>query len=121
MKKHTNCIICAATLKGKQTVFCSIRCKNTYHQSYPSQKQRSLKRKSNLVKEAGGKCTRCGYYTNLAALAFHHLDPKKKDFKLDARSLSNRTLEKVERELSKCILLCHNCHAEIHNPEMSLS
>lgn len=63
---------------------------------------------------------RCGYKKNLAALSFHHTDPENKRFKLDVRSLSNRTLEKIEKELSKCILLCHNCHAEEHFPELEL-
>jgi hypothetical protein len=57
---------------------------------------------------------------HLAALAFHHQDSKNKDFKLDMRSLSNRKLESVLAELDKCILVCHNCHAELHNPALNL-
>ncbi len=73
-----------------------------------------------LVRAAGGCCTICGYSRNLAALAFHHTDSAEKDFKLDMRSLSNRRLESVIQELDKCILVCHNCHAELHNPHLNL-
>lgn len=62
----------------------------------------------------------CGYDRNLAALTFHHIGSDK-DFKLDMRSLSNRTLEVVLTEAEKCILVCQNCHAELHNPHLDLA
>ena len=120
MKPASNCIICGIILQGKQTKFCSTFCKNKYHQSYEAQKDRGLTRKLSLIKLAGGKCSLCGYNKNLAALAFHHLDSAEKDFKLDMRSLSNRGLKTVLAELDKCILVCHNCHSELHNPHLDL-
>jgi hypothetical protein len=120
MIEVSNCIVCGIPLQGKQTKFCSSTCKNKYHQSYESQKSRGLARKLELVKSAGGRCSICGYDNNLAALAFHHTDSESKDFKLDMRSLSNRGLESVLAELDKCILVCHNCHAELHNPHLNL-
>jgi hypothetical protein len=117
MNKITNCIVCEKRLSGKQGKFCSVLCKNRFHQSYPSQKRRGLKRKIELIEKLGGKCSRCGYQKNLAALSFHHRDDKL--FKLDARSLSNRTLDAVTTEAKKCELVCHNCHAEIHNPDLA--
>jgi predicted HNH restriction endonuclease len=36
------------------------------------------------------------------------------------RSLSNRTWESVMAELAKCSLVCANCHAELHNPHLTL-
>lgn len=47
-------------------MFCSPKCKNKYHQSYDSQKNRGLARKIELVKIAGGRCSICGYHKNLA-------------------------------------------------------
>ena len=65
------------------------------------------------IKEAkGGKCVRCGYDRCLKALEFHHLDPSKKDF-----TISNdhfKLLEAIE-ESKKCILICSNCHRELHD------
>ena len=119
MKNGSNCRICNKELTGKQTLYCSKHCKNLFHQSYPAQKKRGLDRKLQLVEMLGGKCSRCSYATNLAALAFHHLGGK--DFKLDMRSLSNRKIDPILKEVAKCRLLCHNCHAELHNPELDLA
>ena len=74
---------------------------------YRSQKQKYLDYK-------GGKCERCGYNKCNAALEFHHLDPSKKEFRL---SYSRKGFEKVKKELDKCILVCANCHREIHHNE----
>ena len=120
MIELSNCIVCGAPLTGKQTKFCSLTCKNKEHQSYEAQKRRGLTRKLELVSSMGGRCSICGYHKNLASLVFHHTDSKDKDFKLDMRSLSNRKFETVLEELDKCILVCHNCHAELHNPHLDL-
>jgi hypothetical protein len=119
MNKRSNCIVCKTLLTGKQTMFCSIKCKNTTHQSYSAQKKRGLERKLFFVTKLGGKCSVCGYSKNLSGLAFHHLHGK--EFQLDARSLSNRKIEPILSEIEKCILLCHNCHAETHNPTLDLA
>lgn len=66
----------------------------------------------------GGKCEVCGYNKNAAALHFHHKDPGAKSFKLDVRVLSNKRWELILQEVSKCVVLCSNCHAEKHNPEL---
>ena len=77
-------------------------------------------RKIELIVACGGKCNRCGYARNLAALAWHHLDPALKGFNLDVRSLSNRNRDAIDDEIRKCILLCANCHAEIHFPDLDM-
>lgn len=102
-------------------MFCSSSCKNKTHQSYKAQQDRGLQRKLQIVNEFGGKCSICGYKKNLSALTFHHQDPSKKEFKLDIRSLSNRKFSAISDELKKCILLCHNCHSEIHHPQHDLA
>lgn len=75
-----------------------------------SKRRRGLKDK--LINHFGGKCVKCGYDKCKGALSFHHLDPNKKDFKIsDGRC---RSFENNVEEASKCILVCSNCHAEIH-------
>ncbi len=69
----------------------------------------------------GGSCSKCSYAVNISALHFHHIDSTTKQFKLDARILSNRSWEAILEEAKKCVLLCANCHAEEHNPELQLS
>ena len=69
--------------------------------------------KLKLIHYKGGKCEKCGYAKNCAtAYAFHHLDPSKKDFNIGTKSLS---FELSKPEVDKCILVCQNCHAEIHD------
>ena len=88
--------------------------------NYQQQKLRGLKRKYEAVQSRGGKCERCGYNGNLAALDFHHRDPQTKNFQIDLRSFSNTNLDTLKEELDKCDLLCANCHREIHHPNLKL-
>lgn len=62
----------------------------------------------------GGKCQCCGYDTCKDALAFHHIDPRQKDLSFGDLRASPKSWDKVAAELRKCILVCHNCHSEIH-------
>jgi len=114
------CKNCKTQLIGRQTMYCSKACKlQTFEQNkkvYTNQQKRGWERKKELVNLSGGKCNRCGYSKNYSGLTFHHIYPKDKSFNLDVRHLSNRSWEEVVKEASKCELLCHNCHAEHHNP-----
>ena len=65
--------------------------------------------KETLVAEAGGECIRCGYKRCINALEFHHRDPAEKEIRL-----TDRKLEVLRLEASKCDLLCANCHREAH-------
>ncbi len=75
--------------------------------------KRRQKIKLLAVEYKGGKCEKCFYKKSIAALQFHHLDPAKKDFGISQKG-ATRSWEKVKLELDKCILVCANCHAEIH-------
>lgn len=76
--------------------------------------ERQRKFKEDCVKYKGSKCVICSYNKYIGALEFHHLDPSKKDF-----SISNQKLTKFDsrifEELNKCVLLCANCHREVHS------
>ncbi len=54
-------------------------------------------------------------------MVFHHKVPALKSFELDLRSMSNRTWQRVLAEVTKCELLCNNCHCEVHNPDCSIT
>ena len=68
----------------------------------------------------GGKCILCGYKKCQRALSFHHLDPKKKEFDLSSRGLT-RSWDRIKKEIDKCVLLCANCHMEVHEGITQLS
>jgi len=55
----------------------------------------------------------CGYRKFVGALDFHHIDEKTKQFDLSSRGLT-RAWSRIQIELDKCVLLCANCHREIH-------
>lgn len=76
-----------------------------------NQARKELKIKA--VEYKGGKCEICGYSKSMSALEFHHTDPSIKEKNI-AR-YSTRQWEKVVDELDKCILVCANCHREIHD------
>lgn len=61
----------------------------------------------------GGKCLFCGYKRCNDALDFHHVDEKNKKFGLSKDGIT-RSWQKVKVEIQKCILVCANCHREIH-------
>lgn len=71
------------------------------------------KLKERLVKLFGGKCKLCGYDYCIAALHFHHINPKDKKFGISQSRIRN--FEKLKKEAEKCILVCSNCHAEIES------
>ena len=76
---------------------------------------RRRKKLREMARESlGNKCVICGYNKCQRALVFHHLDPEKKDFSLSARGLT-RSWIKIQAEIDKCILLCANCHMEVHD------
>jgi hypothetical protein len=67
-----------------------------------------------MVDAMGGKCQCCGYDKCLDALAFHHIDPKAKDLSFGGIRANPTNWSNVVAELKKSVLVCHNCHSEIH-------
>lgn len=86
----------------------SVRCNSCYVTRFRTN------RKEKAVKLLGGKCCKCGYNKCLKALQFHHLDPAQKNFEISSNT-GKLSWNVLEQELKKCILVCANCHAEIHD------
>ncbi|MFL6277642.1 MAG: hypothetical protein ACJ74G_20850 [Blastocatellia bacterium] len=76
-------------------------------------KRRRERVRFTAIQYKGGCCQICGYGRCMEALEFHHLDPTKKDFGISKKGYT-RSWEKVKEEADKCILLCANCHREVH-------
>lgn len=58
-------------------------------------------------------CSICGYNRCANALEWHHKDA---DSKLtNPSNLSNGSYKKYKEETEKCVLLCANCHREVHS------
>lgn len=85
-------------------------CKKCNSESATKAKQN---RKKKCVEYKGGKCERCGYSKCVNALEFHHKNPNEKDFNISTFGY-RMSFEELKSELDKCILLCANCHREVH-------
>jgi hypothetical protein len=68
--------------------------------------------KLKAIEYKGGGCQICGYNKCVASLVFHHLDPSKKDFNISHKNI--KSWERIKKEIDKCVLLCQNCHGEVH-------
>lgn len=71
------------------------------------------KLKRQMVDYKGGRCELCRYDSCLGALGFHHLTRSEKRFSIAGGH--GRSWARIRDELDRCVLLCHNCHAEIHD------
>ena len=80
--------------------------------NYENVKSYRQRQKENIIYVMGGKCACCGYNKCNSALELHHLNPEEKDFTFSDNT--NRAWETIMQELPKTILVCANCHREIH-------
>ena len=103
--------------KSHSRIYCydcsgeSSRSKNETRKHQKTILRRSMKLQA--IKLLGGKCSICGYNKCVDALEFHHTNPEIKEFKLG--SGNTMSWKEYKNEALKCILVCSNCHKEIHN------
>jgi predicted HNH restriction endonuclease len=97
-------------------------CTSKYNKLHYKNNSESYKKRSHINKtkerdkikkiKEGLRCSVCGedrWWT----LDFHHLDNSKKEFNI-SDGLGIASLKKVKKELEKCIVLCSNCHRDLH-------
>lgn len=126
-RSRTYCEACYSEYlnKNKNKEMICMQCHRTY--IYDWKKGHTLKKCSNCavnktrlesfkqecVDYKGGKCEICGYHKCLRSLHFHHKNPKEKDFGISGNH--GLSWDKIVNELDKCVLLCSNCHFEVHD------
>lgn len=76
-------------------------------------KYRRLDRWNAVIEILGGRCNKCNEVYPAAVYDVHHLDPTKKEFSV-GNQITNVSWEKILTEISKCKLLCANCHRITH-------
>jgi hypothetical protein len=69
--------------------------------------------KAKAVALSGGTCAGCGRLGPNAVFEFHHRDAKTKEFGIGQDGVP-RSWERIVAELAKCVMLCANCHREVH-------
>ena len=69
--------------------------------------------KARAVAFMGGTCFGCGASHANSVFEFHHLNAWDKEFGI-SQDGAMRSWQKVVTELAKCVMLCANCHREVH-------
>ena len=95
------------------------KCKEYYQanqQRINKQRREERKKRTKFIDDYKLEhgCAICGYNKCAAALDFHHVDGDDKSFRI-ARGVGSNSMEKVKEEMAKCIVICANCHRELHN------
>lgn len=66
----------------------------------------------------GWECQVCGYDRCRRSFDFHHRGTEAKDFNIASRYTPSYDV--LKQEISKCVLLCANCHREVHGGFITL-
>lgn len=91
-------------------------CMNCYRASL-SNKDNSVK--ASLCSAKGNTCSICNKVYRPIAMDFHHVDgtgAPSKTLTIGSRT-AKRDLPALTQEVSKCVLVCANCHCEHHEEE----
>lgn len=120
LNNRTRCLVCLPFKSNREQVDCKVnraeiarkRWKILSAKGYDPVRIRRSSTRYRLIQAMGGKCCICGYSNRPEALAFHHVDDSNKRFNLSSREFSLYSIEEIITEAKKCIILCHNCHAE---------
>lgn len=102
---------------------CEIVCTNchrdrTHNRSAPNKTNKKSKTPTrdslyiivNEIKEAS-PCMDCRKYYHSWQMDFDHRDPSSKIDSITKMLIDQRSVEEIRREISKCDLVCANCHA----------
>jgi len=80
--------------------------------------QRQRKKYSLMLKDLKSNgCAICGYDKCVRSLDFHHVESKTKKFSININTVPRHSSQNIADEVCKCVLLCRNCHGEIHEKE----
>jgi hypothetical protein len=103
------------------------QCQAIYHKKhYETNKQKYLNKskKNNKIYKANNKifidqykeskgCKFCNEKCAVC-LDFHHEDPIAKEMNVSRMKNSSHSIKTITREISKCIVICSNCHRKLH-------
>jgi len=102
-----------------------INCQKEYRKKhYNENRQKYIDKSSKRTKEfriwwkiykSNLKCEICGE-NHPATLDFHHIEQENKESEISGL-ISNANKKRLFEEISKCIIICSNCHRKIHYKE----
>ena len=83
----------------------------THHEDKKRRREEKKQRLNELKLYMG--CCACDYNEHFLALAFHHTEGNK-EINISAAANQGWSWGRIEAELEKCDVICHNCHAIMH-------
>lgn len=106
-------------------------CQKEYHKIWYSKNKKSVISRTNnnntIYRERNKSfvntyklekgCSICGYNKCSAALDFHHTYPENKEANIARLCKDSLSIETILIEIEKCVILCANCHRELHYKE----
>lgn len=92
--------------------------KEFYLKNKETEKARIRKRKAGITEwlniyKSKCACKCCGEKTTVC-LDFHHIERNSKDLSIALTRKWGWGIKRIEKEISKCIIVCANCHRKIH-------
>lgn len=103
-KRNSVCKICQRQYKNKH-----YHNNKEAHYNRNAITEKKLRDYSNEIKSKG--CAFCDE-KEVCCMDFHHLKDKEENV---AKLLNGGSLKKLINEISKCIVLCSNCHRKVHS------
>ena len=127
LEKSLNCFHKNKCRKSQTQTYCK-DCRKEYDKVY-FQKNKSKRMEQtekrrlkilDMVRKLKTACTKCGQ-NHPACLDFHHRDSSQKEFTISIVTTQGYSFKKVLAEISKCDVLCSNCHRILHYEEKMYS
>lgn len=118
-QKRSKCILLTVGRPKTTTVAARRKYKNDWskrhHVKVNNSRRRTRDKKvrwlEKLKKQKG--CCICGYSKCTKAIDSHHIE--KKTHNISTMFRQNCSLERIKKELKKCVFICKNCHYEVHS------
>lgn len=101
---------------------CDLLCANCHRQRHADADRNLLlpegasvrkRLKRRAVEYMGGFCAECVRRADPSLFEFHHREASSKDFGISEDGIIRRW-SRIVAELAKCVMLCANCHREVH-------
>lgn len=128
-KQASCCVICGKPNESSKTSCAACRNKQQSKKWYKANKaehaeKMRLRQQAAYVLITGYKlehgCFRCGYRKSARSLHFHHTDASLKENTVSRLAGQGASTTRILQEMQKCVVVCANCHGEIHEQEQSV-
>lgn len=97
--------------------------RDAWNRWYRKNKKKQVKtvkaRRASITKwivehKATLKCATCEE-SHPSCLQFHHKNPEEKDLSIANAAANGWSINRIKREMAKCVVLCANCHFKEHD------